>query len=473
MDDRVSVAAELSYLESADFFSGIDVEGNARLFEAMADVILIVDSNDCIHDARFKNEDLHKSGGSSWIGRPWMETVTSECDDKVLALLDEARSGQSVRPREINHAMPHGDDVPVKYTTALLNDQGFVVAFGQDISRIASLQRKLMNAQLAMEREFSRLRAAESLYRAMYQLSDVAKIVVDATTLRITEMNVVARRLFGRDDNQRVENTKMLSLFEGSKTDLLHKMLLTLVDDRSSGSINVLLPDGTDLAINASQFRQGRRSYLLLQAHPNKKGNEVVRTFPDSRLTSLVQSMPDASVVTSASREIIWVNNAFLELFDISNVNDVVGQSFDSWFDRPNVDCSVLLTNIREHGTVGRFATVMRGAFGQRENVEIAATQIDHDGHNVLGFWIRPTSPAVMGSDDNQDTILRSNEQIANLVGHMPLKDIVRETTQMIERLCIETALELTRNNRASAAQMLGLSRQSLYAKLGREQDEN
>jgi DNA-binding NtrC family response regulator len=38
----------------------------------------------------------------------------------------------------------------------------------------------------------------------------------------------------------------------------------------------------------------------------------------------------------------------------------------------------------------------------------------------------------------------------------------------MIERMCILAALDLTRNNRASAAEMLGLSRQSLYVKLRR-----
>jgi DNA-binding NtrC family response regulator len=38
----------------------------------------------------------------------------------------------------------------------------------------------------------------------------------------------------------------------------------------------------------------------------------------------------------------------------------------------------------------------------------------------------------------------------------------------MIERLCIEAALELTDDNRASAAEMLGLSRQGLYSKLRR-----
>ena len=49
-----------------------------------------------------------------------------------------------------------------------------------------------------------------------------------------------------------------------------------------------------------------------------------------------------------------------------------------------------------------------------------------------------------------------------------PLKELVRESTEVIERLAIEAALELTGDNRASAAEMLGLSRQSLYVKMRR-----
>jgi DNA-binding NtrC family response regulator len=62
----------------------------------------------------------------------------------------------------------------------------------------------------------------------------------------------------------------------------------------------------------------------------------------------------------------------------------------------------------------------------------------------------------------------RSTGQMTELVGRVPLKDIVRDTTDLIEQLCIEAALELTGDNRASAAEMLGLSRQSLYVKLRR-----
>jgi len=52
------------------------------------------------------------------------------------------------------------------------------------------------------------------------------------------------------------------------------------------------------------------------------------------------------------------------------------------------------------------------------------------------------------------------------LVGSSTLKDIVSETTDVVEKMCIQTAVDLTRNNRVAAAEMLGLSRQSLYVKL-------
>jgi transcriptional regulator PpsR len=84
-----------------------------------------------------------------------------------------------------------------------------------------------------------------------------------------------------------------------------------------------------------------------------------------------------------------------------------------------------------------------------------------------FGFTIRNVGRRL--SDPRSGRQLpRSVEQMTELVGRVPLKDLVRETTDVIERLCIEAALELTGDNRASAAEILGLSRQSLYVKLRR-----
>jgi hypothetical protein len=57
---------------------------------------------------------------------------------------------------------------------------------------------------------------------------------------------------------------------------------------------------------------------------------------------------------------------------------------------------------------------------------------------------------------------------LTELVGRVPLKELVREAADVIERLAIEAALKLTGDNRALASDLLGLSRQSLYIKLHR-----
>ena len=59
-----------------------------------------------------------------------------------------------------------------------------------------------------------------------------------------------------------------------------------------------------------------------------------------------------------------------------------------------------------------------------------------------------------------------SQSNVVDLVGTASLKEIVAETTDVVEKMCIEAAVQLTNNNRVAAAEMLGLSRQSLYVKL-------
>ena len=60
----------------------------------------------------------------------------------------------------------------------------------------------------------------------------------------------------------------------------------------------------------------------------------------------------------------------------------------------------------------------------------------------------------------------KATKKIMELVGSAPLKDLVADTSDIVEKICIETALKMTKNNRVATAEMLNLSRQSLYVKL-------
>ena len=129
---------------------------------------------------------------------------------------------------------------------------------------------------------------------------------------------------------------------------------------------------------------------------------------------------------------------------------------------------NVLLGTLKQHGVVRLFPTTLRAAYGEALKVEISAVAVLQDETPCLGFAIRDVERRLANDSRAARDIPRSPGQLAELVGRMPMRDIVSETTDLIERMCIEAALELTHDNRASAAEMLGLSRQSLYVKLRR-----
>ncbi len=128
------------------------------------------------------------------------------------------------------------------------------------------------------------------------------------------------------------------------------------------------------------------------------------------------------------------------------------------------------MSNLREHGSVRRFSTIIRDELGGTTAVDVSGAHFNTEEPDgaVFGFSIREgqrseTHQAIPRSDGAQ-----LPTQFAELVGRVPLKELVRDTADIIEKMCIEAALRMTDNNRASAADMLGLSRQSLYLKLRR-----
>jgi DNA-binding NtrC family response regulator len=102
------------------------------------------------------------------------------------------------------------------------------------------------------------------------------------------------------------------------------------------------------------------------------------------------------------------------------------------------------------------------------EDVEVSGVASPPGNPACYGFSIRRVNRRALEAEPGKRSLLRSVDEMTKLVGKVPLKDLVREATDIIERLCIEAALQLNDNNRASTADMLGLSRQSLYVKLHR-----
>jgi transcriptional regulator PpsR len=448
----------------------LDADVAAKLIVASADVALIVDSKGFIRDLALESEDLAKDGFEDWIGRRWIDTVTVESRSKIEELLSNPGRDAVPHWRQVNHPSRRGRDVPVRYATVETGKQGMIVAVGRNLAAMSAMQQRIVESQRQMETEYARLRQAETRYRALFHNTSEAVMILDLATLKVAEANPAAGQVVNREQRKLV-GRNFVELFEPSTTGEVQALIAELrLQPRGGSRLLRLLDHDADCLVSASLFRQDGGAYVIVRIGGV---GDTADVLDDQRAVNsverIVEALPDAFVVTDASGKILTANAAFLELAQLATEDQAKGQPLDRWVGRTPVDLSVLLSNLREHHTMRRFNSVTRGEFGGSEEIEISAVSALDSKPPSIGFVLRRQEARDTFAGDSENTALsRSVKQMTELVGRVPLRDIVRETTDIMERMCIEAALQLTKDNRASAAEILGLSRQGLYIKLRR-----
>lgn len=451
----------------AQSLGGFDAETAAALIAAAADMALVIDGDGVIRDVSISNEDLGLEGHKQWVGRTWSDTVTTESRPKVKALLQDVAAQSSTRWRHINHPSSHGPDIPLMYSAVKVGGRGQVIALGRDLRNLASLQQRLVDAQQSMEQDYLRLRHMETRYRLLFELVSDPVVVVDAATFKVLEANPAAAKLLG-DVAKKIIGRQLADYFaEGSRNDVASLLSGAMLAGRADEVGAVLAADGQAVKLSASMFRQESGNLLLVHLQA-RKGAVMTPDGTGSALQVALDITPDGFVVADMEGRLVTANKAFLDMAQTPRLDLMVGQPLDRWLGRSGVDMSVLLANLKQRGVVRLFPTSVRGLNGASTDVEVSAIAVPDSEPPCMGFAIRDVGRRLRSEPKPQGELPRSASQLKDLVGRVPLKDIVSETTDMIERLCIEAALELTRDNRASASEMLGLSRQSLYVKLRR-----
>jgi transcriptional regulator PpsR len=437
------------------------------LITAASDIALVLDRAGVILDVSVGTEELRRSGCRSWIGRSWGEVVTLESRPKVLDLLENAGDEASIQFRELTHPMAEGGDIPVRYSAMQVGQDGTIVALGRDLRHLAHLQQQLVEAQQAMEREYARLRMAETRYRMLFHLTSEPVVIVDAVHLRVVEANPAAQQHLELPA-ERLANTSILAGLAPESVEALQGMLRAVQATGRADETEIALASGAKrFRALASVFRQDNAGYMLIRLTP-LTGAVGEEDAAGSRIMGLLEQLPDGFVVISPELKVLQANRAFLDLAQLSNKHQAVGEPLDRWLGRPGIDLQLLMVTLTEHGVVRNFNTIIRGQFGTVEEVEISAVPALSGTTPSYGFVIRSLGVRNALSGQRGRSLPRSVEHLTELVGRVSLRDLVRETTDVIEKLCIEAALELSKDNRASAANMLGLSRQSFYAKLRR-----
>jgi transcriptional regulator PpsR len=344
-----------------------------------------------------------------------------------------------------------------------------IVAFGRDLRAVSSLQRRLIDAQQSLERDYVRIRHVETRYRLLFQMATDAVLIVDGASEKVLDSNPTARRLFP----DAVEPGQSWLLTTAFTAEGARSVELLLAGVRASGRADDvharLAADDQEVVVSASLFRDEAGIACLVRiAQPRGEAGGAGLPKLKTKLLKLIESAPDGFVVTGVDGRVITANAAFLTLAQLPTEDQARGEPLTRWVGRTDIDLDIMTANLRQHGSVRLFASTMRGELGESTAVEISAVTVMNGGQPCFGFAIRDVGRRLRTDTPVERALPRSLENLTELIGRVALKDLVREATDVIERLCIEAALNLTGDNRASAAEMLGLSRQSLYVKLRR-----
>ena len=447
----------------------IEPEFLSSILAAASDLALVVSSDGAILSVVI-NQSAESFGNlDHWEGRPISEFLTDESIEMFQAAHDLYLSG-ATPPRfiELNHKDNATWQYPVRYTFHRFGHEGAALLLGRDLRPIAETQQQLVQAQLALERGYEARREFDARYRVLLNNVEEAAVFVTLGTGRIDDANAAAGQLLGLNETSLV-GTGLASHFSNrSGAELTESLLNATLADQPEPVLAVTSRTGAAVSLVPHVFRAGGQRVMLCRILSDDK--EIPRDEESTRLEgALFAATADAILFMDARGKILSVNESFLDLVGVAHLTEVVGRSLADHLARGQVDLGVLLDNAKSAGQMRVYSTKVLNELGSKVPVEASATYLDHQKHPAIGLIIRDMSrmdPSRGKTSTGGASLPDPGRNVMDLVGSASLKEIVAETTDVVEKMCVETAVELTRNNRVAAAEMLGLSRQSLYVKL-------
>jgi transcriptional regulator PpsR len=427
------------------------------------DITLLLDMEGVIREATLSSA-MNGESVDGWLGRPWVEIG----GDKVKRMVDDARVSGISAFRQINQRFPSGAEIPIEFTTVLLGGRAGMLAIGKNLQAVAELQSRLIAAQQTMERDYWKLREVETRYRLVFDASNEAVMIVSAANLRILEANPKAIEALSssRRRNEDLAGRELLHDVAAEDRETVREMLARIRERGKALSILVHLgAEAKPWMLRGSLITAEPGHVFLLQFTAAANLPAPTRNGDASTVEDLIDHLPDGFVATNEAGVIRHANQAFLDLVQIGSKGSAIGESLGRWLWQPGADLNALLVNLQRHKTVRLFTTTIRGELGSDTEIEISAG-VSEQGH--IGVLLRNVARRLSSSNGDADPLRAALGSISEQIGKSSLRKLVKNTVSIVEQHYVKEALEFAHGNRTATAELLGLSRQSLYAKLNR-----
>jgi transcriptional regulator PpsR len=447
----------------------LDPQSVAALVSLGADIVMLVDKSGVVSQVYFSNPQLGEYGLAKNIGKRLQDCVTIESVPKIDSMLASDNKQDPVRGYQVNHKCGSKPDLPVVYSAYSAKDLPYTIIVGRELRQQFQDQQRLVQAQMELEADYRELQEAETRYRTAFKVAAAAYVMMDGDKRTVLDANASAIALLS-PNGAPVTGKPLRELFHKQDRDRLGDAIGEARHSPNAVHVdNLRSARGENVSATIRSYRENGVTNLVLALWPATEEQETRRQRNEPAFVSAsvdLADLPEAAVQTDTDGIVLAANDLFLDLVHAPSLNQVIGRNFAIWFASSAIDIRVIYTRLQDEQFIRGFSSTLTDNLSGERGVSLSARFSRETG--TAHFIIVPQAAAserlTIPSPGSPDQA----EGFSSLVGKVPLKDLMRESLDVIEKICIEAALDQTNNNRAYAAEILGLSRQSLYIKLRR-----
>ncbi len=438
----------------------------SHIAQASVDISFVLDDSGSIQDIYSHNQSLVKQIPDDLIGKKWLDVVEPDSRKKVQYLLDDADLNQVSKFRQINLSSNEKNiSLPILCATIKAMSNQKIIVIGKNLAEVAQLQQDLVAAQKNISQNYLQINQLEERFRSIFEIGTESIIILQADGgYPIVEINsnAIKRLLIAK---KHYIGKSFLSLLPADELSKVTSFFQEMLEIGESKDLDVSFVGDKKIRISASSFINSGRPHLLLNLKPLELAQSAHLLESDSLTVKAIENNSYGFVVCTPEGLILKANKAFIKLSNAKGEQELIGNAIQNYLDSDTADFAQMMQSLKGKASAQSCISSINNNSSGIKLVDISAVSVAHP-RACIGMIFRQ-----MDSRQNKDKridkkLVRSSEELSMLVGKVPLKDILTETTDLIEELCIKAALDLSNDNRVSASEILGLSRQSLYIKL-------
>ncbi|NQW70275.1 MAG: transcriptional regulator PpsR [Betaproteobacteria bacterium] len=438
----------------------------SQIAQASADISFVLDDLGSIQDIYSDNKNLAKLISDDMIGKKWSEVVEPDSRKKVQSLLDDASPDTISKFRQINMiGNERNVALPMMCASIKTSSNKKIIVIGRDITEVSRLQQNLVSAQKEISQNYLQISQLEERFRSIFEIGTESIVIVKVDdAYPIVEMNRIAIKQLLLAKNNCIGKS-LLSLLPGDEISKVTHFLQGVQDTDEPSILKTLLSNGEAIQISVTSFINSGFPYLLLNLKPLDSAKASSLLEADSLTIKAIENNAYGFIVCTPEGLILKANKAFNKLSATRGEQDLIGANIRNYLGPERTDFDHMMQSLRGKASSQSCVSSITNATSSIKLVDISAVSVAQP-RACIGMIFRQVDSRQNKGARIDKKLVRSSQELSMLVGKVPLKDILAETTDLIEQLCIKAALDLTQDNRVSASEILGLSRQSLYIKL-------